>query len=169
MNYTSWFEQQLQASADGFIWAVTQVPAERRYCRPPKGLGEWNAARHLFHMLDYERQIALPVMQQWAGAAPAVVNWDEEAGWRANSSVAIEDLLDQFRAVRGEQNSLLPRFSEHAWHETQMTGWGPIPLSWLVSKTYQHTAEHTSDVLRMALFWDYYAREEQAGANVGEG
>ena len=46
-----------------------------------------------------------------------------------------------------------------------MTGWGPIPLLWLVSKTYQHTNEHTSDVLRMALFWDYYAREEQAGVD----
>lgn len=118
-------------------------------------------------MIDYERQIARPVMQQWLGASEVQVNWDEEAGWRANCDVAVEQLLDQFRAVRSEQIALLPRFSEHAWHELQMTGWGPIPLLWLVSKTYQHTNEHTSDVLRMALFWDYYAREEQAGVDEG--
>jgi hypothetical protein len=164
VNYSTWFQQQLQVSADGFSWAVTQVPPVRLYCQPPQGLGEWTAARHLFHMLDYERQIALPVMQQWLGAAEVLVNWDEEAGWRANCGAPIEDLLDQFRAVRSEQIGLLSQFSEHAWHELQMTGWGPIPLLWLVSKTYQHTNEHTSDVLRMALFWDYYAREEQAGA-----
>jgi hypothetical protein len=167
VNDAVWFQQQLQASADGFAWAIAQVPAERLNCRPPEGLGEWSAARHLFHMLDYERQIALPVMQQWLGASEVVVNWDEEAGWCTSCGVAIEDLLDQFRAVRREQISLLSRFSEHAWHEPQMTGWGPIPLLWLVSKTYQHTNEHTSDVLRLALFWDYYAREEQAGTGLG--
>ena len=32
--------------------------------------------------------------------------------------------------------------------------WGPVTLSWVVSKTYQHTAEHTGDILRIALFWD---------------
>ena len=163
VKYSTWFQQQLQASADGFAWAVTQVPATRQNCPPPKALGEWTAARHLFHMLDYERQIALPVMQQWLGAPEFAVNWDEEAGWRANDAQPIEHLLDQFRAVRSEQFALLSQFSEHAWHELQMTGWGPIPLVWLVSKTYQHTNEHTSDVLRMALFWDYYAREEKAG------
>ena len=169
VDNSTWFQQQLQASADGFVWAVAQVPADRLHCRPPRALGEWTAARHLFHMLDYERQIALPVMQQWLGAPEFAVNWDEEAGWRANCDMPIESLLDQFRAVRREQIDLLPRFPEHAWHELQMTGWGPIPLLWLVSKTYQHTNEHTSDVLRMALFWDYYAREEQAATGAGEG
>lgn len=169
MNHSQWFEQQLQASADGFVWAVAQVPVVRQYAAPPKSLGEWSAARHLFHMLDYERQIALPVMQQWLGAPEFLVNWDEEAGWRANCDVAIEDLLDQFRTIRRAQIGLLSQFSAHAWHAQQMTGWGPIPLLWLVSKTYQHTNEHTSDVLRLALFWDYYAREEQVGPGEGEG
>ena len=76
----------------------------------------------------------------------------------------LTELLDQFCAVRRAQIALLSQVSEQAWHAQQMTGWGPIPLLWLVSKTYQHTNEHTSDVLRLALFWDYYAREEQAAA-----
>jgi hypothetical protein len=40
-----------------------------------------------------------------------------------------------------------------------------------VSKTYQHTAEHINDVLRIALFWDFFAdnnrqqeKEDQNGA-----
>jgi hypothetical protein len=168
-NYSMWFQQQLQASADGFAWAVMQVPAARQFSRPPQALGEWTAVRHLFHMLDYEREIALPVMRQWLGAPEFAVNWDEEAGWRANCDVALEHLLDQFRAVRSEQIALLSQFPEHAWHDLQMTGWGPIPLLWLVSKTYQHTNEHTSSVLQMALFWDYYARQEQADVGVDKG
>ena len=168
VNYSMWFQQQLQASADGFVWAVTQVPTERQNSQPPKALGEWTATRHLFHMLDYERQIALPVMQQWLGAPEFAVNWQEEENWCANSGETIESLVDQFRAVRRQQIDLLPQFTEQAWHELQMTGWGPIPLFWLISKTYQHTNEHTSDVLRLALFWDYYAREEQAAASPGE-
>ena len=67
------------------------------------------------------------------------------------------------RAVR---DSLLAPYRPAWAASVDMTGWGPIPLLWLVSKTYQHTNEHTSDVLRMALFWDYYAREERAAAGV---
>jgi hypothetical protein len=39
----------------------------------------------------------------------------------------------------------------------------------VVSKAYQHTAEHTNDVLRIALFWDiFWARyqAEQAATTV---
>ena len=82
MNYSEWFYQHLQTSADGFVWAVEQVPAARHYSQPPKSLGDWHVARHVFHMLDYERQIVVPVMQQWLGAPPAVVGWEEEASWR---------------------------------------------------------------------------------------
>ena len=41
------------------------------------------------------------------------------------------------------------------------TNWGPVPLFWVVSKTYQHTAEHISDLLRIALFWDDFAAGEE--------
>ena len=34
-----------------------------------------------------------------------------------------------------------------------------MPLRWVVAKTYQHTAEHTSDILRIVLYWDFLAKE----------
>ena len=38
VNPAQWFRDQLQASADGFVWGVEQVPVERRLVRPPAGL-----------------------------------------------------------------------------------------------------------------------------------
>ena len=151
-------------------WAVTQVPAVRQYCHRRRGLGEWTAARHLFHMLDYERQIALPVMQQWLGAPEFLVNWDEEAGLACQLRRRHRQICSTSSAPYAARRlACCPRSPSSAWHAQQMTGWGPIPLLWLVSKTYQHTNEHTSDVLRLALFWDYYAREEQVSPGEGEG
>ena len=65
MNLSQWFQTQLQASANGFVWGVEQVPQERRYVRPPGPLGEWTAARHLFHMLFWDRWVKrLPVQEK---------------------------------------------------------------------------------------------------------
>ncbi len=153
MNLSDWFHDQLQAGADGLVWGAQQVPQARRNTAPPKPLGEWTAARHIFHMVFYERYIALPSMQQWLGAARPVEGVEEEAAWAAAGG-DFETLLADFKQVRAEQVQLLAKFDEQAWQSTRETVWGPVTLAWVVSKTYQHTAEHTSDILRLALFWD---------------
>jgi hypothetical protein len=61
--------------------------------------------------------------------------------------------------VRAQQIALLPDFSPSAWDETREMGWGPVTLLWVVTKTYQHTCEHTHDVLRLRLFWDFPQRD----------
>ena len=79
MNLTQWFDNQLQASADGFAWGTEQVPNSQRYIQPPAGLGEWTVARHVFHLLYYEQTIALPSMRQWLGeACPSTDELDED-------------------------------------------------------------------------------------------
>jgi hypothetical protein len=159
MNLSQWFHDQLQSSADGFVWGAEQVPEARRKIQPPAGLGEWSAARHVFHLVYYERTIALPGMQQWLGRElPPTEDLDEDVAW-SQKQETLESLLDQFRRVRAEQVALLPGFDEPAWHATRETVWGPMSLLWVVSKTYQHTAEHTNDILRIALFWDSYEAE----------
>jgi hypothetical protein len=160
MNASQWFRDQLQASAAGFVWGAGQVPPERRFIQPPTGLGEWTAARHIFHMLYYERNIALPNMRQWLGE-PWILTagLDEDAAWDRGQDV--ESLLTRFRAVRNEQIALLSKFDDSTWNETRDTIWGSVTLFWVVSKTYQHTAEHTSNVLQIALFWDHFAAPEQ--------
>ncbi len=153
MNLSAWFRQQLQVSGEGMIWAVSQVPEERRYRRPPIVLGTWPAVRHLFHLWYYERHIALPSMRQWLGAPPpSVMGLDEEAAWQ--KAPDLDDLITAFRDVRSEQISCLDAFAPPAWEDVRPTIWGLLPLRWVVTKTYQHTAEHIHDVLQIALFWD---------------
>jgi hypothetical protein len=126
-------------------------------------MGEWTAARHVFHMLYYEQQVALPSMHQWLGKPPVSEDdLNEDMAWGPGQK--IEGMVTTFRDVRNEQIALLTRFDEHVWHETRQTAWGTVSLLWVVSKTFQHTAEHTHDVMRMALFWDWaVARERGAG------
>lgn len=162
MDLTSWFSNQLNSGAEGFIWAIEQVPLERRLLAPPKLLGEWNAARHVFHMLYYEQNAVVPSMKIWLGQSLTIneADFDEDAAWGDGKD--LDAILTDFRRVRAEQLELLPLFNDQLWHETRQTPfWGDVTLLWLVSKTFQHTAEHSNDVMRMALFWDAYARREQ--------
>ncbi len=156
MELSSWFSLQLKSSAEGFAWAIERVPEARRYVPPPGPLGEWTVARHLFHMLYYDEHLALPGMQQWLGALLSVVDEDgEDTAWQGSERV--EDLLPRFLEVRNRQIALLPAFQPSEWLRSCETVWGQTTLEWVVAKTYQHTAEHVSDVLRIALFWDRFA------------
>ena len=155
---SKWFSSQLSSSADGFAWSARQVPLAHQGQRPPAGLGEWTAARHVFHMLFYEQAAALPGMRQWLGD-PLPVIQEEDTAW--TGSERIETLLPAFLEIRSQQIALLPQFDEADWNRVCETNWGPVTLFWVVSKTYQHTAEHISDLLRIALFWDVFAAREQ--------
>lgn len=156
MDFTHWFQENLQTSANGFVWGTEQVLEARRYTQPPKGLGEWTVARHVFHLWYYEQTIALPSMQQWLGGTiPALEDSDEDIAW-SKTQDRVESLLEKFRNVRAEQIALLPKFDSTDWNNTREAVWGPVTLLWVVSKTYQHTAEHINDVMRISLFWDAY-------------
>jgi hypothetical protein len=166
MDTTQWFREHLQVSAEGLVWGAEQVPNSRRNLQPPKKLGEWTVARHVFHMLYYEQTIALPSMRQWLGEPlPPTDHLDEDKAWETRQSDSMENLLLEFRNVRADQIALLEKFDESVWNTTREAVWGPVTLLWVVSKTYQHTAEHTNDIMRIGLFWDrYVAREkEEAG------
>ena len=156
MDYSDWFQRQLQASMDGFVWGAEQVPAARRTVPPPHYLGAWTAARHVFHMIYYEQTIARPSMHQWLGGTrPVLDELDEDAAWNDGAKAKdFDSLLAEFQSVRREQMALLPKFDHSTWMTTREAVWGPVTLLWVVSKTYQHTAEHTHDVMSIALFWD---------------
>jgi hypothetical protein len=156
-NLSQWFHDQLKASGDGFAWAVEQIPAERRYLAPPRHPEDWSAARHLFHMFYYEKYVALPVMKYWQGESlpdlPAFYQSEEDT-WGSGQDHKVESLLAQFREVRGEEIALLPDINDLLWNKVRESVWGFVSLHWVVTKTYQHTCEHTHDVLRMVLWWD---------------
>ena len=153
MDLSQWFDYQLRSTLDGFIWAVHQVPKERLYTLPPTPLGEWSAAQHVFHMLEYEERFALPSMYQWLGVPPGIPE-EGEKGIEQNPP-QIEEKLSQFERVREAEISMLPKFDSITWSTIQKTTfWGDVSLYWLVCKTYQHTVEHTHNVLGLTLFWD---------------
>ena len=152
---TTWFRDQLLSTADGFIWAIEQVPEERLNLLPEHpSLGEWTALRHVFHMVHYERTFAIPSMRQWLGEPlPILSRHDEDAAWRNGHQLTA--LVNGFLGNRKAQVALLDEFDQGAWEETLRTYWGMQSLRWIVSKTLQHTAEHTHDILSIALFWDH--------------
>lgn len=153
MELSQWFDYQLRSTLDGFIWAVQQVPNKRLYTPPPASLGEWSAAQHLAHMIDYEERYALPGMLQWLGV-PSIIPEENEPGIDRTRR-SIEATLEQFKAVRETEISMLSKFDPADWSKVlRTTFWGDTTLYWLVCKTYQHTVEHTHNVLSLTLFWD---------------
>ena len=132
MDTSQWFDNQLQSTLDGFLWAVRQLPQERFYVLPPASLGEWSTAQHILHMLEYERDLALPSMHQWLGDPPAVRKTTD-----ASETPAVEKMLTEFEQVRRAEIALLHKFDEETWKSNQTTTfWGEVSLFWLVSKTY---------------------------------
>jgi|SRR5579883_2154087 len=155
-----WFHMQLTSSAEACIWALEQLPEERRWTAPPRHPNEWPAARHIFHLLSYERRLALPSMRIWRGEPfereetyQEDITW-EDAEWAKGQSLPA--MLADFRQVRGEQIALLATYDEASWQRVLSTpAWGEVTLLWVLTKTLQHTFEHTHDMLRIGLFWDF--------------
>lgn len=154
MDLSSWFSYQLKACGEGFVWAVEQVPIERRDIAPPAVFGEWSVARHIFHLLYYERTLALPHMHHWLDEPlPSFEGRDEQGAWQQESSKSIEQLLSEFQQIRADELALLPHLNEPLWKQEGPCIWGNVTMQWIVTKTYQHTADHTNTILQMALFW----------------
>ncbi len=164
MELSQWFRIQLQSSSDAFLWSVSQIPEERREITPPRPFGEWTIARHIFHMLYYEREAALPHMQHWFDSNNHLTHLFEQYGeddaWLTNDH-STETLLEEFQQVRIAEIALLSAFNEQAWQEIRPSGWGDQNMQWIVTKTFQHTADHINTLLQMALYWDMVVIREQ--------
>jgi hypothetical protein len=161
MDASALFERQFGANTEAFAWAVGQVPAERLFAAPPRLLGEWSAARQAFHLLYYEREVALPSTRLWAGGAyPTFEGYNEQAAWEAWDR-DIEPVLSEFARVREEQVAVFRGADEATWGEERDTPWGRRSLHWVASKTLQHAFEHANAVLKTALLWEHYERRSQ--------
>jgi len=161
-----WFRYQLKASADGFEWAFSQIPGSFRENLPPDPsyLGTWPPARHVWHVTEYEKCLAIPTMYKWLnGPLPPDGDWhDDDNTWVKVQERGFEELIAEFWRVRQAQIELLDQFSTIDWSTPRETFFGPKPLSWMVTKTFQHTYEHGDTLLRMGLWWEDIL-EEDAG------
>ena len=131
MEYSKWFDDQLRSTLDGFIWAVQQLPRERWDAGPPSPLGEWSAAQHVFHMLTYEQNLALPTMYPWLGAPPVAREVDSKKSKEELPSM--EEMLSQFKRVGESEIEMLSRFEDADWNSIRNTiFWGDVSLGWSV-------------------------------------
>lgn len=163
MSETTLFRQQLTSSADGLVWAVDQIPTGRYDVIPLPDFGTWSVARIMFHEIWYERNVALPYLRFWYGAASApdfsgYAEDQEEQDWLA-AKRDMPGLLAQFRALNDALVSLLETDEALEWHEARETVFGDVTLYWLMMKTYQSRVEQTDTLLRMALYWDLYLQD----------
>ncbi|HEY5004317.1 MAG TPA: hypothetical protein VII61_14245, partial [Ktedonobacteraceae bacterium] len=75
---------------------------------------------------------------------------DEEIAWQQAPN--IEMRREKFCEGRKAQIALLTQFAPDVWEETRETVWGQVTLRWTVTKTYQHTLEHSNDILKYGLY-----------------
>ena len=157
---SAWFHQQIQASTEGFLWAVEQVPQDRHYL-PPRP-DRWSVARIVYHMLCYDQHIGLPALRQWTGGEFSMAGLTgsaegdaalEEAHWQQGKGHEMQAMLTTFKELRAEQLTLLQQFPEPVWSEERPALWGPVTFKWVATKNYQHTLEHTDEILRSYLWW----------------
>ncbi|NTU81332.1 MAG: hypothetical protein HGA45_18470, partial [Chloroflexales bacterium] len=131
-DWAAWFRYQLQASADGFAWAVEQLNPEYLFDLPPDPsyLGTWEPARHVWHVAEYERCLVIPTMRQWLGGElPPENAWpDDDASWALAQKQPIRHFLDTFRAIRQVQLQLLEQIAAVDWTAPRATLWGRKPL-----------------------------------------
>ena len=171
-DWGAWFRYQLKASADGFEWAYSRIPSAFLEQLPPDPgyLGTWSPSRHVWHVTEYERCLALPAMSAWIqGADSAEIDWpDDDDAWASVRERGAAQLIAQFRGIRQQQIALLDQLAAVDWDEPRETLWGLKPLSMVVTKTFQHTYEHGDTLLRMGLWWEEILKEEaEKSANSG--
>jgi hypothetical protein len=163
-DWVPWFRNQLQASADGLVWAFSQIPPYLREDLPPDPgyLGTWPPVRYVWHITEYERCLALPSMKQWLGGPiPTGEDWpDDDEAWAKVQKRGFDALAAAFRDIRKQQIDLLDQLVQVNWQTPRETFWDLKPLSMIVTKTFQHTYEHGDTLLRMGLWWEVTLEEE---------
>lgn len=162
MSLSQWFRACLTNGADELIWALGEVPEDRRRIVPPS-LSDWPAHRHLYHLWLYERYGPLLAMPRWlpdSTAETEAVRQEAYQMWESQDSqwqtVDWDELIVRFQENRAAQIALLDRYNEADWSRVMPTLlWGDQSLKWVVTKTFQHAMEHTNTVMQIVLFWEW--------------
>jgi hypothetical protein len=175
MNHYEWVVSQLQSSAEGFERAFWSVPGRLRREMPidEKYMGRWPAARHVWHVTEYERIVALSNMRVWTGEEQIDSGpWlDDDDTWLLNSNTSDEVLIERYCVIRRQELDKVKMLRDVDWNERRDTGWGQKSLAWVLTKTIQHTWEHGDTLMRMSLWWEHIqeqialAHARKAGAS----
>lgn len=135
------------------------IPAGRRAQVPPARLARvstWPAQRHLYHLFIYERIVVDTAAFWLADGAPLteaevalhdrLLSGQTEA-WSQHSA---EETFSGWRQLRQE---LLARLERATDGEARHPHWDGQDLPAFAAECWQHTLEHTTTLLQLALFW----------------
>ena len=158
--------RRLRDSIDTVIGAARMVPAACIHALMP-GLPKdaWTVAMNLAHLVVYDEGISVPVLESLASGADGttLIRTDNE-GWFYNDAVALSSqpldaLISRLEEARARQVDIVQSFSAVDWNRrwspafsSGLHGNGPHSPAWIATKSFQHTWEHGSAVLRAALF-----------------
>lgn len=158
---SAWLQEQVAHSVPMLAAAWAAIPSERRLVVPPERLAwvsDWPAQRHLYHLYIYER-ITVDYAAFWLpDGAPLTVAQDAEhdrllkrqaEDWPQLSAA---ELLAAWRETRHE---LLARLARARNWEARQPYWENQDLHTIAAECWQHTLEHTTTLLQLALFWDW--------------
>ena len=156
----AWLSAQLARSLTMLAAAWAAIPAERRAILPPGRLtriSAWPAQRHLYHLYVYER-IVVDTLAYWlADGAPLtdeqIAEHDrllrgQEQAWQERSA---EETLAGLREQRAESLARLARADDG---QARHPHWDDQDQATVAAECLQHTLEHTTTLLQLAIFWD---------------
>ena len=161
LDDSAWLQEQLAHSLTMLAGAWAAIPAERRTQVPPERLAwvsRWPAQRHLYHLYIYER-ITVDYAAFWlADGTPLTEAQGEEhdclltrqeEDWQKLSAA---EMMAGWRYYRQE---LLARLARAENWEARQPYWDHQDLRTIAAECFQHTLEHTTTLLQLALFWDW--------------
>ncbi len=159
----------LARGAQDIAWAVASLPPERWLALPPRGMGDWSAARHVRHLAVRDTRLTLPAVRVALGVAsaqdlaspPELHGHDADWPTPADESI-VDDALRALGEARFELLRQLESASDAAWERplpdavapTREHSAAPVGLGWLLARSYQHELEHLGAVWRLVLYWD---------------
>ena len=159
----AWLQEQLARSLTMLEGAWAALPEERRAVLPPGGLAKlssWPAQLHLYHLYIYER-ITVDYAAYWladgarlseAEDAEHVRLWQgQEQDWQ---QLGADETMAQLSGLRQELLTGLAQAPD--WDARHDVFWGEQNLRWIAAKCFQHTLEHTTTLLQLAIFWDRF-------------
>ena len=157
----TWLQAQLAHSTTTLIEAWAALPAERRATVPPERLAplsSWPAQLHLYHLYIYE-QITVDYAAFWLPKGkPLTEAQDAEHGRLLSEQVHAWQQLSGPETLAGwleQRQELLARLAQAEDWDARQPYWENQDLHTIAAECLQHTLEHTSTLLQLALFWDW--------------
>ena len=173
MELVNFFSNQLQSTSGALAYSITLNPEDNlvspiidelskilypNYTAGHKYMGIWSRHRLLHHLITYEQNSVLPVIEYWKSDAPIpelekyLSNLkNEEANY--DDTIPIQSMIENLRSLRQSQIAFIRKMSNEDLKQTKHTPfWETQTLEWILGKSIQHSFEHGNKMLRHALF-----------------